>query len=175
MFPNSIRAGDTVAYTETNTTYQAPTYGATLFLSDATASSNYEGVANGSGWDFTIPAATSAVLNVGIHSWQVVATLGADRFTMTSGTTNVLPDLSAAPFDTRSNVKVTLDALEATLLSRATSDQEEMNVNGRSIKRTPLIDILALRDKYTTLYQQELEAERIANGGASSVIRVAFR
>jgi len=90
-----------------------------------------------------------------------------------SGTFEVVANRDAATTDPRSHVKITLDAIEAVIESRATKDQESYSINGRSLSRTPLKDLLMFRDKYKAEYLKEQRKESIANGrGHSGKIRV---
>jgi len=68
-----------------------------------------------------------------------------------------------------------LESIEAVLESRASIDQESYSINNRSLARTPIPDLVVLRDKYRGEYVREKRAERIRNGlGHSGTIKVRF-
>lgn len=66
--------------------------------------------------------------------------------------------------DNRSHAKKVLDAIEAVIEGRASRDEMKYNINGRYLEKTPLPDLIALRDRYKREYQTELKAERINKG-----------
>ena len=79
----------------------------------------------------------------------------------------------AAGHDARSHVQRVLDAIEAVLEKRATLDQEQYRINNRELRRTPIADLLKLRDRY----RGELARMKAASkGGLFGVsARVVFR
>lgn len=50
--------------------------------------------------------------------------------------------------DLRTHPERVLAAIEAVIEQRASKDQESYTINGRSLNRTPIADLLKLRDKY---------------------------
>lgn len=72
------------------------------------------------------------------------------RTLIESGDLVVTPDPTAIEDgqDLRSHAKKVLDAIEAVLEKRATKDQESHTIAGRSLSRTPIADLLMLRDRY---------------------------
>jgi hypothetical protein len=85
------------------------------------------------------------------------------------------PYTIASAADLRSHSKKVLDAIEAVLEGRATTDQEEVTVDTgsgrRSLKRTPVADLLLLRDRY----RAEVRLEDGAASGSSSLKRILMR
>jgi hypothetical protein len=56
---------------------------------------------------------------------------------------------------------------------RSSRDQENYSIQGRSLSRTPIPDLLILRDRYKAMYVQEQRAERLKNNlGHSGIIKV---
>ena len=72
--------------------------------------------------------------------------------------------LGADTADPRSHAKITLEAVEAVIEGRATKDQENYSIAGRSLSRTPVADLLSLRDYYRTEFLREQRVERRNNG-----------
>ena len=59
--------------------------------------------------------------------------------------------------------------------NRATMDQQEYAIGGRSLKRTPMADLLRLRSVYRTEVKNEIAAERLAAGlPAGGKVQVRF-
>ena len=116
-----------------------------------------------------VASATTAAYTAGTYHWQAYITRSSDseRITVDGGTFEVNANRDEATSDPRSHVKKTLDALEAVIESRATKDQEAYVINGRSLTRTRLPDLMMFRDKYAALYANEQKQERIDNGLAS--------
>lgn len=84
-----------------------------------------------------------------------------------TGNITVKPNLLAPDADPRSEVKKTLDAINAVIAKRATKDQEryviEVNGSRRELWRTPIGDLLKLRDRYQMEYNMELRAKKGKN------------
>jgi hypothetical protein len=174
--PLEFRVGDTFKFKKWLTDYDpaTDTLGYTLVNSDhiyeITCTDNGDGyfLAN------VLPTVTRT-WQPGTYAYQAHVTTGSDRFTVGSGTIKLLPDLTRGAVDTRSHVKITLDALEATLQGRATQDQLSYSINGRSISKIPATELIEWHSHYSALYRQEVQAERINNGaGKSNLVRVRF-
>lgn len=113
-----------------------------------------------------VASATTATYTAGTYSWQAYITRTSDsqRISVARGTWKVIPNLSASTADPRSHVKKVLDAIEAVIESRASVDQMAYTIQGRSLSRTPLPDLLKLRDTYKAEYANELNTARRKNG-----------
>lgn len=113
-----------------------------------------------------VASATTAGYTAGTYNWQAKITRTSDSqvLSVAKGTWTVIASLSASTADPRSHVKKVLDAIEAVLESRATVDQMAYSIQGRSLSRTSIPDLLMFRDKYRAEYRRELDAERVANG-----------
>jgi hypothetical protein len=105
---------------------------------------------------FRLAAADTADLAAGRWRWSLVATDPAieTRATIASGTFEVLPDPLAAG-DTRSPARRVLDAIEATIAGKVTKDAQTYVIEGRSISRIPLPELLAARDRYAAIVRRE--------------------
>ncbi len=177
--PDEIIAGDRWAWkrTDLGSDYPPASYALTYSARLESVGTEIEITASESGTDYIIEvaAATTATYTVGIYHWQayIIRASDSERVTVDSGTFTVIADRDSASTDPRSHVKITLDAIEAVIESRATKDQESYSINGRSLSRTPLEDLLKMRQEYRKEYSTELKKEAIANGrGHSGKIRV---
>lgn len=107
------------------------------------------------------------------YSWVAYAEYGSGvtlkRYTIDRGTCKVKAGYSSysAEFDNRTHAKIVLDAIEAVLQSRATMDQMSYTIGGRRLDRTPIADLLKLRNLYKFEYEAEQAAENIGSGLAS--------
>lgn len=76
------------------------------------------------------------------------------------GLTVVPANLSAGPII--SHAQKVLDAIEAVLEKRATLDQQRYSIADRELVRTPIPELLLLRDRY----RSEVRRERLSKRGA---------
>jgi hypothetical protein len=168
--PLQIRIGDTVKWSEPAVgDYSAPTYTRTVSLRQATGSITIDvvGVANGSGWDFTLTAAQSATLAAGDVYAQDYVTLGGERYTLADGTIKALGNLAAAAgaFDGRLQSEKDLAAVQAAIRAKiAGGDVQEYSIGGRSLKKIPVADLIALENKLKADVASEKRAARVAAG-----------
>lgn len=139
---------------------------------EGAGSTEIEITASESGSDYIVEVgqATTAAYTAGVYHWQayITRTSDSERVTVDSGTFEVLANRDAATTDPRSHVKKTLDAIEAVIEDRASKDQESYTINGRSLSRTSLEDLMAFREKYRALYADEQRKEAIKNGEGHS-------
>lgn len=170
--PAKLTAGDTWAFTFTHADYSAPTWSASIYFENAAATFSATATDDGSDHAFSIAAATTADKVAGRYKWSIRVTDGTDTHTVETGWVDVLTDPAAAgTHDPRSDARKLLDALNATLLGRATSDQLAMSINGRSLSRTPLPELREWRDQ---LKQEVRTEEQGENAGLGRNIKVRF-
>lgn len=168
--PLSVRAGDTWKWTRSLADYPASTW--TLKYRFKNAAGGFEIVASASGDDYsvTVSAATTAGYASGTYSWMAWVESGSEKFTVDQGTLTVGADYrgstAAAALDDRSHARKVLAAIEAVIERRATQDQMEYTIEGRSLKRTPIADLLKLRQKYQAAVAAEDAAAKMADGFA---------
>lgn len=177
--PSQLIAGDTWQWTRSLADYPAGTWTATAYFENRDQTFNVIGSASGTTHSFTIAAATTGGYRAGQYRWRLRVTNGSATFTAESGLVDVLPDPAAAgKRDTRSYARQLLDAVEATILGRATSDQLSMQIAtgsaSRSISRTPMTELIALRDKLKWEVAMEENVERM-EAGLSSKKRIYVR
>lgn len=177
--PRQLRAGDTWEWRREDLAadYPAPTW--TLTYRFKNAAGGFEIVASASGSFFAVThaAATTATIAAGTYDWAAQVSSGAFKYTVDSGTLEVLPNLfsgtASAASDQRTHNRKTLDAIKAVIEGRATVDQQEYTIAGRSLKRTPMADLLMLLNFYETRVNAEIAEENLRNGRAvGGVIRV---
>ena len=109
--------------------------------------------------------ATTAAWTAGEYTWSAWVEKTGERYTVDSGTVTLKVDPGVvAAFDGRSHARKVLDAIEAVLENRATMDQEEYAINGRSLKRTPVAQLMVMRDTYRAEAWREDAAIKMAAG-----------
>jgi hypothetical protein len=167
---NTLIAGDTLSTTVSLAAYPASQgYALTLRLirRDAnTAAIEVAAVASGDDHVLTATAATTAGWAAGTYTWVQYVTKAAERYTVASGELRIKADpaSAAAPYDDRSHARKVLAAIEAVIENRATSEEQEMSLQGRQLKFIPIADLLVLRDRYLTEVRAEEAADRLTSG-----------
>ena len=178
--PTEIEAGETVKWTKDLSDHYPADDGWSLAYTFINSSAKFavNAVASGKKFSVTISAATSAAYTAGIYKWIARVSKAGEVYTVDEGHCEILKNIADAgltTFDHRTHVKKTLDAIEAVIEGRATSDQLSYTIAGRSITKMSVEELLKLRDRYKAEYQREIDAERIANGeGLGRKVLVRF-
>jgi hypothetical protein len=178
--PAKIISGDRAAWKRTDLgTDYAPAsyslkYSARLEGSGATS---IDITATESGNDYIIEVGKSVTTayTTGTYHWQayIIRTSDSERLTVDSGIWEIITNRDAATTDPRNHVKIVLDNIEAVLEGRSSKDQENYSIQGRSLSRTPIPDLILLRDRYQAMYVRAKRAERLKNNlGHSGIIKV---
>ena len=169
--PMRVIAGDTVAWSRADLLTDYPSSEYSLHYrgrkaGDATASFN---VSANSSYQVTVAAAATSNWTPGVWHWQAYITRTSDsaRVTVGEGTFEVVANRASSTTDPRSHAKRMLDAIEALLEGKATDDVDEYSINGRSLKKIPVSELVKWRDLYKAEYRQEQTAENIRRGLAS--------
>lgn len=147
------------------------------FKKTGATGANFSITATADGDKFAISSAasTTAALTAGDYTWVAIVTSGSEAFEVDAGTFELLARYDAAGnLDDRSHAVKTLEAIEAVIERRASLDQQSYQIGGRSLQRTPLAELLKLRDKYRAeVYAEELaENARNGKGGSTLVVRL---
>lgn len=175
--PSEIRAGDTIQWRDvagvdnlgneiTSSAYTLTYY---LRFNAASEGATVVGSAYGTGWEFSIAAATSVNFDAGTWYWQAVATKTGSTITLGSGQSTVLAALSysgtPAALDGRSQAQKDLDAVQAAIRAIVSGGvAKEYTIGNRSLKKYDLTDLLALETKLKADVNREQKAQLIANG-----------
>jgi len=175
--PSEIRAGDTIQWRDVQgvdnlgNSVSSSDYSLTYWLRTNTASegANVTGTAYGTGWEFSIAAATSAGFDAGTWYWQAIASKAGSVVTLGSGQLTVLAALSYAgtpgALDGRTQAQKDLDAVQAAIRSLISGGAvQQYSIGNRSLSRYNLNDLMALESKLKAEVKREQMAELIANG-----------
>lgn len=171
--PASLRAGDTWQWRREDLP-QFPASVWTLTYRFKNASGGFEIVAYADDDFFSVDvaAATTVAYAPGDYSWQAQVFDGTDKHTVESSTLTVLPSFFATAattaYDDRSTARKALDAIDAYLQGRATSDQQEYEINvGGSMRRvvhSSWKQLLDAKQYYESLVANEEAKARAAAG-----------
>lgn len=156
--PTTITAGDTFSYVVTSATY-TNSDGYTVYLKLRGAGSiDLTGTATtDSEFTITETAANTANWTAGFYKYVIYASDGTNEYTLDTGTTEVTLRADLDPTtDIRSHAQKVLDAIEAVIEGRASTDQQSYTINGRSLTRMTVDDLL----KFRRLYKQEVKKEQ---------------
>lgn len=170
--PATLIAGDTWNFTRDYANYPQPVWTATLYAEFSGSQFNAAATALATAQSFSVAANVTNGYKTGRYKWWVRVTDGTSSFTVEEGWFDLKPDPAATGTrDQRSWARRTLDALECTMEGRASSDQLAMTINGRSLSRIPLQELLVWQDR---LRQRVRTEEGGANSGTGRNIKVRF-
>jgi hypothetical protein len=176
--PSSLRAGDSAAWSYSDTTYLATAGWALayrLVSRSGGASYSISAVANGDAFDVALDASDTAGFAEGNYTLVGAVTLGAERVTVCNQACSVLPDvMEATSLDQRSTARKIVEAIDAWLEGKA-GWAGEKTIADRSIKDHPLPDLIVLRDRFMQDVASEDAAASIINGLGSMRGRVMVR
>jgi hypothetical protein len=165
---DSLIVGDTLDFMTSVPDYPA-TAGYTLKyrLIPRTSGTAILLTASASGDDYRAqePPAVTETWAAGEYTWSAWVEKTGERYSVDSGIVTLKADPGVvAAYDGRSHARKVLDAIEAILEGRATLDQEEYAINGRSLKRTPIAQLMQMRDAYRAEAWREAAALKTAAG-----------
>ncbi len=150
IFPAEIKAGLTFSKLVVLTAYSAPDWVLSVILRGP-ANIDLTATAEGSSHRLAADAETTAEWTPGSY-WFSARVVHAENgvFEVDSGTVLIRPDLAGLddPYDGRTHAQRVLASIEAVIEQRATRDQERYTINNRELWRTPIADLLALRNQY---------------------------
>lgn len=177
--PTRVIAGDTVTWSRADLLGDYPSASYSLHYrgrraGDATASFSLTADSN---FKVTAAATATAKWTAGDWHWHAYITRTSDgeRVTVGEGTFEVVANRAASTADPRSHAKRMLDAIEALLEGKALDDVEEYAINGRSLKKIPVAELVKWRDRYRAEWKNEKTAEDIKRGlGTSRKVMVRF-
>lgn len=167
--PASVTAGDLVTWTRSLQDFPASDgWVLTYALTKTSVRITITGTASGSDHLVSVAKATTANWSAGTYTAQGYVTKSAtsERYQVFNGIIQVATNLAAqsSGYDGRSHAKKCLDAIEAVLESRASKTIQSWSGLEQSFSLIPTSELMTMRDKYRVEYQNELAAERVAQG-----------
>lgn len=187
--PSNIIAGDSaqwvdVAFADSlGGVIGSATYALTYSLRGPGALLDLLGVAQGTGWAFSLTTTQSAALNTTgssvIWYWQAYASKTDVRTTAGDGTLVVKANLASvsAGFDGSSQAERILTTIESEIQARLTGGGTiEYTIGSRSLKKEPMAELLKMRSAYRNIVARERRGQMIKNGmGNPSRVGVRFK
>lgn len=112
----------------------------------------------------------------GAYRFQLIAAVGADRHVAQAGTLEIKPDFNelTAGHDFRSHDERMLDAIKEVLEGRIPKDVEEYTIDGRSLTRIPIKELMTLKRSYTLSVQKQKRKEQGKSIFKPKMVRVKF-
>lgn len=174
--PATIRAGDTIKWRDVagvdnlGNVVSSADYTLTYWLRTNTASEGASavGTAYGTGWEFTILAATSAGFDAGTWYWQAIASKTGSVLTLGAGQLSVDAVLSYAgtpgAFDGRSQAQIDLDAVQAAIRAIISGQAKQYSIGSRSFTKLDLGELMERESRLKAEVKREQMASLIANG-----------
>lgn len=115
---------------------------------------------------FTVDSDTSAGFTPGYYHWQleITETASGNRIVVDRGAFDAIPDLDVNQSDPRSHAEIMVDKIQALLEGRADRDVNSYSIQGRSISKMAISELLQWRDYYRKEAMKEKRARDVANG-----------
>lgn len=171
QFPRSITAGLTLSALLEWTGYPSGDWTATAYLRGP-MSIDIPASAEDGAHDFSVEAGVTALWAPGRYAASIRVTDGTDVFQVDAFDVEILADVAAvaAGHDPSSHARRVLEAIEAVIEGRASRDQESYTINGRSLTRTSISDLMLLRDRY----RREVASEKGRRRTMGRQVKVRF-
>ena len=175
--PVEMVAGDRWAWKDsaTGTAYSTASHTLSYSLRREETGHEITITATASGTDYLIEVASTVTTGYpsGQYYWQKYITRTSDsaRISIASGILKVLPNRDTDTTDPRTHARKVLSAIEAVIEGRSTRDQEEYRIAGRMLRRTPLKELLDMRNYYAAKVRAE---ESIAGGQKNGNVKVVL-
>ena len=162
--PAVIVAGDTAKWLRTLGDYPASSgWVLTYTLVSAANRYTFSGTASGDDHLITVAATTTATWVAGTYTRRAQAAKSGEVYTVGTGSLHVKASFAAAT-DGRSHARRTLEAIEAVIEGRATSEVSQYVIGGRQLRYIEVDQLLVLRDRYRGEVAREDAAQRAAAG-----------
>jgi hypothetical protein len=102
----------------------------------------------------------------GNYFYQAYVSRSGARLTLSSGPIEVVENLAvvATPFDGRSQLEKDLESIEAAIRVVVAGGVQSYSIQGRSLSKLSLGELIALRDKYKADLQSQRAAEAVRRG-----------
>jgi hypothetical protein len=126
---------------------------------------------------FQASSTTSASFEVGYYHWQleITQTATGNRIVVARGEFEAIADLDNNGADPRTNSEIMLAKIEGLLIGRADKDVSSYSIQGRSISKMTISDLLLWRDYYRKEVAKERRDNDIALGKATkTTMKVRF-
>lgn len=180
--PIEVVVGDFIQWRRTDLSADYPNdeYTATYIARITGGGSNeitLTGTAYGVDYLFSVSSTVSVDFAVGYYHWQLemVRNSDSERIVVDRGTFTAIPDLDVNQSDPRTHAEIMVDKIEARLESRADVDVSNYSINGRSLVKMSIDELLKWRDYYRAELTMEKRKERVRRGKSTgATVKVRF-
>ena len=180
--PTALVVGDFIQWkrSDLSTDYPNDEYTAT-YVARVTGGGASElqivGVASGSAYLFTADSAATALYDAGYYHWQLEISRNSDgnRVVVAIGAFTVLVDLDVNNSDPRTHAEIMLTKIESLLQGRADSDVSNYSIQGRSLTKLSIDELIKWRDYYNAEVNRMKRLEEIRLGRkTAATVKVRF-
>lgn len=184
--PTEITAGDLITWRRDDLTTLYPTSEYTLSysfqsLNQAAADKTSFAVTateDSAGYYAQITGATTlALAHYGTYSWQAYITRTSDnaRVTIGQGRLDIITDLASQDNEQRNHAEIMIQKIESLLEGKADSDVSNYSIQGRSLTKFAIAELLEWRDYYRAESVRLKREEDVKLGRkTASTIKVRF-
>lgn len=180
--PLKIVAGDFIQWKKTSlaATYPPALYSANYVARIAAGNSSEIQIAateRDGYYLFVADSAATTAYPAGFYHWQleVVQASSGNRVVVERGDFEVIADLDVSGADPRSHAEIMLTKIESLLQGRADKDVSSYSIQGRSIAKMSIVDLLQWRDYYRKEVAKERRDNAIALGKPTkTTVKVRF-
>lgn len=169
--PSEVVVGDFIQWRRTDLSEHYPNdeYTAT-YVARITGGGNAEiqvvGTAYNEDYLFTVSSADSASFAAGYYHWQLEIQRNSDseRVVIDRGAFDAIVDLDAGGADPRTHAEIMLTKIETMLEGKADSDVANYSINGRSLTKLSVSELIEWRDYYRAEVTKQKRMEQIKLG-----------
>jgi hypothetical protein len=175
--PTEIVVGDYLLWRRNFPDYSPSTYIATYVAKIAATSNEIQvsSTASDGNFLFTVNSSTSSNFIAGEYYWQLEISDGTNRIVIERGMWTIIADLDVNSADPRSHAEIMIKKIESILQGRADQDVASYSINGRSLTRMGVNDLIDWRDYYKAeVIKQKRDYRRKLGQATGSSIRVRF-
>jgi hypothetical protein len=126
---------------------------------------------------FQASSITTSAFGTGYYHWQleITETASGNRIVIERGEFQAIADLDNNGADPRTHAEIMLDKIEGLLIGRADKDVSSYSIQGRSISKMTISDLLQWRDYYRKEVNRERRESDIAIGKTTkTTMKVRF-
>lgn len=180
--PSEIVVGDFIQWKRSDlaTDYPTDEYTAT-YVARITQGGNTEIQLTGSVYNgaylFTADSETSADFVAGYYHWQleILRNSDSERVVIDRGAFTAIVDLDVGGADPRTHAEIMLTKIESLLEGKADSDVSNYSIQGRSLTKFGLDELLQWRDYYNAEVSKQKRLEEIRLGRkTAATVKVRF-
>lgn len=167
--PSKIYAGMSLIFTAELLQFKA-SLGWVLKVIFTGTSESFSVTATASGDSYVVSVAPDETKDyaAGQYRWKAIVEKTGDtpeKHLVGTGWATILANpVTTEGADMRTHARKMLDAIEATLEGRATKEQTEITINGRSLKLLPPSELIAVRNYYRSEVKREEDEEKMLRG-----------